>query len=177
MAVDRTWTSPAAAGDLDLDTGEVVTEAIWDKVISNLGHLGGASGTIGVHAYHDAAQSIATATETALAFNSERFDTDGIHDTAVNNSRLTCVTPGKYLVIGKAAFAAHATGYRLLRVRLGGATFVAAASSVGDAAVIRYLDVSTVYEFAAGNYIELMATHTSGAPLNIELAEFMMAKV
>ena len=174
MAVDRTWTDPAT---IDLTAGKKLTQVKAEQILSNLNHRGGASGTIGVHAYRDAAQSIATATETALAFNSERFDTDGIHDTAVNNSRLTCVTPGKYLVIGKAAFAAHATGYRLLRVRLGGATFVAAASSVGDAAVIRYLDVSTVYEFAAGNYIELMATHTSGAPLNIELAEFMMAKV
>ena len=95
MTVDRNWTSPAPGGTLDLTTGNKVFENIWDALISNLGHIGGTSGCIGAHAYHNAAQSINTASETTLALNSERWDTDSIHDTAVNNSRLTCVTPGK----------------------------------------------------------------------------------
>lgn len=45
--------------------------------------------THGVRVFHNAAQSIATTTSTALAFNSEDFDTDNYHSNSVNNSRLT----------------------------------------------------------------------------------------
>jgi hypothetical protein len=44
-----------------------------------------------VRVYHNTTQSVSTATHTALAFNSERFDTAGgaastQHDTVTNNS-------------------------------------------------------------------------------------------
>src|SRR5919108_3473294 len=62
-----------------------------------------------VRVFHNATQSITTATETALAFNSERWDTafgsaSTQHDTATNNSRLTAQYAGKYLVVGHVGF-------------------------------------------------------------------------
>lgn len=46
--------------------------------------------------FHNANQAIANATVTNLAFNSERYDTDAMHDTVTNNSRITIRTPGLY---------------------------------------------------------------------------------
>ena len=48
--------------------------------------------------YRNSAQSINDSTLTALAFNNEQYDTDGLHDNATNNSRLTCVLAGKYAI-------------------------------------------------------------------------------
>lgn len=50
-----------------------------------------------VRAFHSATQSIAHAVETTLAFNSETYDSDSMHDNATNNSRLTINTAGLYL--------------------------------------------------------------------------------
>src|SRR5262245_1380457 len=56
-----------------------------------------------VHVTHNANQSINTATDTVLAFNTERFDqcantADTMHDTVTNNSRLTCRYAGVYQI-------------------------------------------------------------------------------
>ena len=79
----------------------------------------------GARVYHNAAQAIATSSGTALAFNNERYDTDLIHDPATNNSRLTCQTAGKYLIIANIQWAANATGFRQLGIMLNGTTTIA----------------------------------------------------
>jgi hypothetical protein len=50
--------------------------------------------------------SISDATNTILAFNAEDFDTDGMHDNATNNSRITINTAGVYLVIASVRYTA-----------------------------------------------------------------------
>src|SRR4051794_16526480 len=53
--------------------------------------------------YNDAAQSIPDGALTALTFNTEHFDTDSIHSTSSNTSRLTCQTAGIYVITASAA--------------------------------------------------------------------------
>ena len=53
---------------------------------------------IGARAHHSSNQSITNNTFTVLSLNSERWDTDSIHDNSTNNSRLTCNTAGKYII-------------------------------------------------------------------------------
>ena len=65
----------------------------------------------------------------------------------------------------------------MLRIKLGGATYLATTSALGDAAVIRSMEVSTIWDLAAGNYVELIALQNSGGALNVDPAEFMMVKV
>ncbi len=43
MAITATWTPPAS---LDLATGAILTEAVWDALVSNFLYLAGAAGTI-----------------------------------------------------------------------------------------------------------------------------------
>lgn len=133
--------------------------------------------------YHNAAQSVAHNTLVALAFNSERYDTDVIHDTATNNSRLVCKTAGLYSVKGCAAFAASATGIRQVNIRLNGATYLDGltlpAAGAADATMIT---VTTDYFLAANDYVELIAYQTSGGALNVTASanqspEFMMKRV
>ena len=140
------------------------------------------SSDISARAYHDAAQSIANNTDTVLAFNQERFDTDTIHDTVTNNSRLTATTAGVYIITCSASWASNATGFRHIIIRLNGATYIGIAlwdTSQNDST---RMEVSTVYKLAATDYVEIMVRQTSGAALNILSAanyspEFTMAKI
>jgi len=123
---------------------------------------------IAARVFHSVNQSIPNATWTTLAFDSERFDTNNIHDIAVNNSRLTCRTPGKYLIIGQVRFAVNATGRR-------GAGIYSSAyadwcgynltlpMSVGDTNI----QVSTILDMKVGEYIELRVFQDSGTSLDV----------
>lgn len=133
--------------------------------------------------YHNAAQSIPNATLAALSFNSERFDTDSIHSTSSNTSRLTCNTAGLYLITGAVAFDANAAGIRSLRVRLNGATYLANQQvNASGGGLDSMLTVSTLYQMAAGDYVEMVVYQNSGGSLNCQSAsnyspEFGMVKV
>lgn len=67
--------------------------------IGPLGTSGAGGGyTQGARVYHNANQNLISNDALTVAFNSEYYDTDTIHDPVTNNSRLTCKTAGKYLV-------------------------------------------------------------------------------
>ena len=53
---------------------------------------------IGAKVYNNANISVPNAQTTLIAFNSEMFDTDSMHSTSTNPSRITINTAGKYLV-------------------------------------------------------------------------------
>lgn len=121
---------------------------------------------LGAHAYHSANQSLTNNTLTALALNSERWDTDVIHDNTTNNSRLTCKTAGKYLIEGEVEYASHATGRRIAAIRLGGATYLAATQTSANATDVTALCCNVVYELAVNEYVELIGFQSSGGALN-----------
>jgi hypothetical protein len=132
--------------------------------------------------YHSTNQSIPTATFTPLAFDSERFDTDNIHDNATNNTRLTCKTAGKYLIIANVRWGLNANNQRDLRLRLNGTTYIADALLKVSAAEPILLNVSTIYDLAVNDYVEAVAYQDSGGALDIISTanyspEFMMVKV
>lgn len=116
--------------------------------------------------YHNAAQSIANAAETPVAFNSERFDTDSMHDTATNNTRITFNTAGIYVVTFSGQWASDVDGIRQATIKLNGATHLA--FDVRPALSGTYgFHVSTVYKFAAASYVEATVFHVAGAALNL----------
>jgi hypothetical protein len=135
-----------------------------------------------VRAYHNTTQSIPHNTDTALAFNSERFDTDAIHDTVTNNSRLTAKTAGKYMITGHMEMDANATGVRTMHIMLNGTTVVAMQTGPGLSGNTAQMSVSTIYELAVNDYVELRVYQTSGGALNVtstgnRAAEFAMARI
>lgn len=144
---------------------------------------GGGSTFIGARAYNSANISCASGAAVLLTFDSERYDTDTIHSTSSNTGRLTATTAGKYQITGQAAFATNATGARGLFIRLNGTTELAHVRQPAVAGTdISILNVSTTYDLAATDYLELLAYQTSGSTLNVSAfgnfsPEFMMHKV
>lgn len=114
------------------------------------------------------AQTIATGTETAVTFTTEDFDTNGMHDTGSNTSRITIQTAGKYLVTGQINWTANATGFREAILRVGGSTVIASdnRNNIG-ASFNTAIHVTAIYSFAAGDYVELVGYQNSGGDLDI----------
>lgn len=120
-----------------------------------------------VHAYspptvrvtHNANQTVANNSIMTLAFNTETYDPTGMHDTAVNNSRITFTTPGVYLISLNATLSSD-TDYTLAEafIKLNGTTFIAA-STVGTATNANdhvSFCVSAQYKVSAGDYVEAL---------------------
>lgn len=126
--------------------------------------------TQGARVYNSTNQSINNATLTAVAFDSEDYDTDNIHDNVTNNSRLTCKTAGKYMIFANGEYASNATGLRYIQIRLNGTVlkvvFVALAVSGGDTRIA----TGCVINMAVNDYVEFIAFQTSGGALNLNRA-------
>jgi hypothetical protein len=137
----------------------------------------------GARVYNNATISIPNGVTTYLTFNSERFDTDTIHDTVTNNSRLTCKTAGKYIIVGHVRFFSNQTGtMRLASIRLNGATEIARHSQSPAIVPNVEMSVTTIYDLAVNDYVELGAYQDSGGALGVEVAaqwspEFSMMKI
>jgi len=133
--------------------------------------------------FNSAAISLTSGASTPVPFDSERRDTDNIHDPAVNPTRLTCRTAGKYLIFGTAGFLSNATGQRQLRVKLNGSTqYLAVHEDTANATYSTYLEIATVYDLAVGDYVELEVIQDSGGALNLLAApmyspEFGMIRI
>lgn len=117
-----------------------------------------------VRVYRDSNQTIPTATNASLSFNQERFDTDTMHDTSTNPTRLTATTAGIYAISGNLRWAANATGKRLLNVQLDGSTIIAEVQ-IDPTAGIRSQCISTLYSLSVGQYVRLRVFQNSGGDL------------
>ncbi|MBA7638663.1 hypothetical protein ES703_46319 [subsurface metagenome] len=123
--------------------------------------------TEGARVTHSVDQDIPNATTTTLAFDEERYDTDAIHDNTVFNSRLTCKTAGKYLIIGSIVWEGSAIGSRYIHIRLNGVTIIAyhlwgVSNDLGHRPFI-----ATIYDLAVTDYVELRVRQQSGVALNV----------
>jgi len=127
--------------------------------------------------YHSTSQSVATGTDTAVQFDSERFDNAALHDTATNNTRVTAPIAGVYALTASLVFGTSNAGHYTARLRLNGSTRIAydsrtLPSGALDAARVT---IGTVYKLAAGDYVEVMAEHFTGASNTVTSHEFAAA--
>lgn len=131
------------------------------------------------YVYHNATQSIAASTLTALAFNSEYYDTAIMHDNATNNTRITITQAGKYEGYITVAWADDATGYRQVLLRKNGATYL----SDGDTRVPITGNVTCITlpipatTFALNDYLEAVVRQTTAGALNVNTCSFMLRRV
>lgn len=138
--------------------------------------------TEGVRVYNSANISIPTNDHTALTFDSERYDTDTIHDLVTNPSRLTCKTAGKYLIISGIRFDGNVAGYRVNQIRLNGATLIAVLSHSNLDIQGQNMIASTIYDLAVDDYVEAVIYQNTGGDLNVTATdnsspEFMMHRI
>lgn len=106
----------------------------------------------------------------ALTFDTERVDVGAMHDTSSNTGRLTVPSGGGgfYAIGGQIEFASNSTGRRGIQIRLNGSTVIAREESANLGANDHTCTVSTVYQLAAGDYVELMGLQASGGNLNMQ---------
>ena len=124
---------------------------------------------VGCSLTKSAAQSIATATETAITFNTEVFDTDSFHSTSSNTSRITIPSgkAGKYLVNGQIMIDSAGSGGAQGVLYLNGATryvsYISNATPLAAPSVIW----NNVLNLSVGDYIELFAAQYSGTSKDV----------
>lgn len=156
-------------------TGNVLSASNWNTdMVDNVKWLAHESsgGAPMARVYNSTNFSVATASLTAITFNSERFDVGSCHSTSSNTSRLTVPSGGGgvYEIGGCVQYAANATGVRSTSVYLNGTTPIAVNSLPSVAAVAFAHQVSCFYRLSAADYVELCIYQTSGGNLNIEAA-------
>lgn len=124
--------------------------------------------TPGVSLQHSATQAIANNTNTVLAFNTEIFDTDSMHSTVTNTSRITIVTPGTYLIVVEVSWASNSTGYRQIFLKYNGSSGIAenTVQAVNGAATTQTLAI--VEALVAADYVEAFVAQGSGGSLNVQ---------
>lgn len=108
--------------------------------------------------FQTGAQTVPDGTLTNLTFDSERYDTDSMHSTVSNTSRITFNTAGIYLVTGHIAFVGFDYNSLYIAVMLNGTTLIAANinNDFTDAAMNVYAaSISTAYKFAVNDFVEL----------------------
>jgi hypothetical protein len=132
-----------------------------------------------VNAYAGTGVAVASSTTTAVlvTFDSEGWDTDSMHSTSANTSRITINTSGQYLVSFYARFPSNANGYRQLNLRLnsagspgGGSTWstITIPAANGDATfVTRTLELTCT----AGDHYELFALQNSASTLTLQTGQ------
>jgi hypothetical protein len=134
--------------------------------------------------YNSAAISTATGTPKILTFDSERYDNGGLHSTSANTGRLTATITGLHQIGCHVEFASNITGSRYVGLKVNGATYVAfderqAVTVAGRPTIVT---VSTSYQLAAGDYVEVEVFQNSGGNLNVNASgnytpEFWIVRV
>jgi hypothetical protein len=117
------------------------------------------------------ALSIANSTDTTIGFTAELFDNNVMHDNSTNNTRITINEAGFYTV-GFNGQLASANTYTAIMATLmvNGSTPIQRVLVPGTSiSVPQRIAVSTVDEFAATDYIEVVLYQTSGAARSLEL--------
>jgi hypothetical protein len=107
----------------------------------------------------------------AITFDKERWDTNAMHSTTTNTSRLVAKVAGLYEINATIVWATNATGGRflgLLRTHAGSSSFIAVASAPNNGVFEDDQSVSTTFALKKGDYVEAVVYQTSGAPLDIE---------
>lgn len=118
--------------------------------------------------YNNANISCSNGVNVVVTFNSERWDNAGLHSTSANTSRLTAPVAGKYLIFAHIAWAnTDTTGYRRLGLQHNGATKIAGHILNGDVDDSR-MSVSTVWDLAVGDYVEVLVFQGSAGALSID---------
>lgn len=144
-------------------TGFLVTAAVWNQdVVDNVTFL---ANPPSCRAKASALTTCTNASETAIALAAEDYDTDTMHDTVTNNSRVTFKTAGLFVISGLIPFDAATSGKREAFIRLNGSGAYLAMQSMPASSVATYMSLTATYKFAVNDYVELRA-YVDGANVN-----------
>jgi len=149
---------------LDLQAEEIIAWFNATHIGTDKSHMGD---NPAAYVYHNVSQSIPNNTTTALAFNSERYDNDSMHDNATNNTKITINTAGKYSFSINIGWDTNATGLRSIGIRLNGTTYIAYTQEDASGLLQTIQTLTKTYNFSVGDYIEAIVSQTSGASISV----------
>lgn len=136
-------------------TGELIDAAEWNAVADSINFH---SNPPACRLFSTVTTSLPNNATVVVTFDSERYDTDGMHSTSVNPSRITVNTAGLYIVTAHVAFSSDTDYTRLLvDILANGATAIARHSleNPGADSNLRGFSVATVWKASATNYFEV----------------------
>lgn len=113
----------------------------------------------------------------AVTWPTETYDASGMHDPAVNPTRLTVAVAGKYAISPQLSWDSNTSGLRAVAVRKNNTTdllivgFLAAGVGVFAGAIWQNAYVEDA--FVAGDYVEIRAFQDSGATRTLTAAVTM----
>ena len=122
--------------------------------------------------YNSTAISITHDNTIALTFDSEKWDTDGMHSTVSNTSRITCATPGIYTVYGNVQIQSNNSGSRILSILLNGTTGIARMRITATQGAFTIMNISGQVLLDTGDYIELTVFQNSGSTLTVNANDY-----
>jgi hypothetical protein len=121
---------------------------------------------------------IANLTDVAIPYDSEEFDSNDIHDPAINTTRLTCRTAGLYLVTTWTEYFANGTGHRYSKLLLNGTTVLAGDSRPAPPAGYgTAMTITVLVQLQVGDYVETVVSQSSGGILDVNRASASMVKL
>lgn len=118
----------------------------------------------------DNSQSINNATLTAIDWNVETVDGEGMHSTSSNAEQIVAQKAGWYLVTASVAFAANATGIRSISILKNGGALQggwAMTNGSADATALNAISTTCIVYMAVGDALRVEAYQTSGGALNV----------
>jgi hypothetical protein len=114
-------------------------------------------------------QTLSDGTWADLAFNTETYDTDAMHDPSTNNTRITIKTAGKYLITGQVFIKAGDVSVRAAAIRYNNTADLAATTFSATAVYDdTWLNLSLQYGCAVNDYLTLRAAQWSGGNLDTD---------
>ena len=125
------------------------------------------------------AATLPTATNVTLPFDTEAYDTDGLHDPVTNPTRITLNKTGVWLINAQVGFSnTSAGGRRIAMVMKNGSSEVARGLLYSASNAQVYVSASAPTEAAnVGDYLELLAYQDSGQQLSTAPSFVFMSAV
>lgn len=158
-----------------------------DSTLSNLTVTGSltlaSTSRAACHVSHSVDQNVNTGTVTGLNFNTIRFDTQNMHSTSVNSSRITLKVPGIYVIGANVQWLNSSGGsVRELQLVVNDATLIAD-NEVSAVFATPIQHVTTTYQTTStSDYVTVRVNQDSGSTMSIHAAaqyspEFWVALV
>lgn len=117
--------------------------------------------------YRSGSQSISSATPTFATFNAEVYDSNSLHSTVTNTTRITIATTGAYAVAFWGQFASNSTGYRSSAIYKNGTDVLDTQAHPAASGTVSGVANSIHASLTAGDYLEVQVEQTSGGSLNL----------
>lgn len=137
------------------------------KALLAIGMTAAAGRSIAPRAFRTTAQTLTTATETTITWESDEADAYGFWSSGAATV-MTCQVPGRYLAVADVRFAANATGIRTAYIERNSSTTIGRLRVSATSAGATHLTVtSQATTLAIGDTIRVRAEQTSGGNLDV----------